>query len=47
MNRLEIYNETLVLLNSYFLYIFSQALILKPNPEYPQPYNRVMDWEKD
>ena len=47
MNRLEIYNETMALLNSYFLYIFSQALILKPNPEYPQPYNSEIDWERD
>ena len=47
MTRLEIYNEILVLLNSYFLYFFCQALILKPNPSYPKPYNNHIDWDQD
>ena len=47
MNRLEIYHEINVLFNTYALFIFSQSLVLKPNPGYPKPYNSHIDWEQD
>ena len=45
MNRLEISNELLVLQNSYFLFMYSQGMILKKNPIYPRIPEMVKDEE--
>ena len=47
MNELEIYHEINVLFNSYFLLIFSQSLVLKPNPSYAEPFNSHVEWDQD
>ena len=36
MNNLEVSNEFLVLISSYFLFMYSDGLILKQNPIYPE-----------
>ena len=36
MNNLEVSNEFFVLISSYFLFMYSDGLILKQNPIYPE-----------
>ena len=35
MNKLELFNEILVLFSTYFLFIYSDGLLLMPSPMYP------------
>ena len=46
MNKLEAYNEILVLFSAYYLIVFSDAIILMPNSNYPKPYNSLVKWDE-
>ena len=45
MNYLEMANEFLVLTSTYFLFIYSDGLLLKPSPKFPQISELVKDKE--
>ena len=45
MNSLELYNETLILTNCYFMFMYSDGLILMPNPGYPKIVEYLPDIE--
>lgn len=45
MNLMEIANETLVIIMSYYLFLYSDGLILTKSPFYPEEQEMVKDYE--
>lgn len=45
MNRLELYNEYLVLTSCYFMFIYSDGMLQMKNPGYPEFDEQVPDFE--
>ena len=44
-NKLELYNEYLILTCCYFMFMYSDGLILMPNPMYPEKDVAISDLE--
>lgn len=42
-NKLEMANEFLILTSTYFLFVYSEGLLLVPSPKYPQITEMIKD----
>ena len=45
LNRLEMFNEATIVINSYFMFLYSDGQLLQDNPGYPEHDEKIIDVE--